>query len=206
MSLIEEKQIEEISSPAQKQEIKVVNGVNVAALFQTVDAVKANPTLAKFRFRLKNEWLDGGHNRSMINEFHGVGQEFQRPQSFILDADEPPILLGHDLAPNAPEYMLSALAACVTGALVYHAAARGITIEKLESSVEGDIDLRGFLGLDDSVRKGFQNIRMNFKIRADVTDEQLQELVKLGPTFSPVYDSVTKGVPVTVQAQRMSTE
>ncbi|HEY7403157.1 MAG TPA: OsmC family protein [Candidatus Angelobacter sp.] len=183
---------------------KEVNGVNVDALGQTIAAVNANPTLAKFRFQLKNEWIDGGHNRSIIKQFYGVGQDIDRPRPFTLDADEPPILLGNDLGPNAGEYLLSALAACVTGALVYHAAARGIVIDEVESQVEGDIDLRGFLGLDPSVRKGFQNIRMSFKIRADVTDEQLEELGRLGPEFSPVFDSITRGVPITVQTQRMS--
>src|SRR5262249_42591114 len=116
-------------------------------------------------------------------------------------------LLGRDLGPNSGEYLLTALAACVTSTLVYHAAARGITIEDVESTVEGDIDLRGFLGIDKSVRNGFQNIRMNFKIQADhLSDEQLQELAQLGPSFSPMLDSITKGVPVTVQAQRMTKE
>jgi len=186
--------------------VKEVNGVNIDGLMQTVGAVKANPTIAKFRFQLKNQWIDGAHNRSTINQFHGAMQDFERAQPFTLDADEAPILLGHDQGPNAGEYLLSALAACVTGTLVYHAAARGIEIEEIESTVAGDIDLRGFLGTDPSVRNGFQNIRMNFKIRAEVSDEQFEELAKLGTTFSPVLDSLTKGVPVTVQTQRMGAE
>src|SRR5215467_429286 len=173
--------------------VKEVNGVNIDGLMQTVGAVKANPTIAKFRFQLKNQWIDGAHNRSTINQFHGAMQDFERAQPFTLDADEAPILLGHDQGPNAGEYLLSALAACVTGTLVYHAAARGIEIEEIESTVAGDIDLRGFLGTDPSVRNGFQNIRMNFKIRAEVSDEQFEELAKLGTTFSPVLDSLTKG-------------
>jgi uncharacterized OsmC-like protein len=183
-----------------------VNGVNVDGLVQTIDAVKANPTIAKFRFRVGNQWVDGAHNRSIVKEFHGAGQDIQHPQPFTLDADEPPILLGRDLGPNSGEYLLTALAACVTSTLVYHAAARGITIEGVESTVEGDIDLRGFLGIDKSVRNGFQNIRMNLKIQADLSDEQLQELAQLGPAFSPMLDSITKGVPVTVQAERMIKE
>ena len=109
-------------------------------------------------------------------------------------------------APNPAEYLLSALAACVTSALVYHAAARGIKIEEVESQVEGDVDVRGFLGLDENVRRGFQNIRMTLAIHADVTDEQLEELAGLGTGFSPVFDSVTNGVPVTVRTERMKTE
>jgi uncharacterized OsmC-like protein len=205
MSYTQGKVIEEVVSPAEKTQSKpkVVNGVNVTELFQTVGAVKTNTTLAQFRFRVNNEWIDGGHNRSIIKDFYGVGQELQRPHAFTLEADEPPILLGSDQAPNAGEILLAALASCVTGALVYHAAARGITIEEVESRVEGDIDLRGFLGTDQSVRKGFQNIRMSFKVRADVSDEKFQELVALGPEFSPVFDSITKGVPIAVQAERM---
>jgi uncharacterized OsmC-like protein len=183
---------------------KEINGVNVTALVETVEAVQANPALARFRFRLNNQWIQGGHNRSTINEFYGVGQEFQHARPLTLEADEPAILLGRDLAPNAGEILLAALASCVTGALVYHAAARGITIHEIESTVEGDIDVQGFLGTDPNVRKGFQNIRLNFSIRADVTDEQWEEFTNLGPQFSPVFDSIRNGVPITFQAQRVS--
>jgi len=185
---------------------KEVNGVNVDGLLQTIDAVKANPTVAKFRLQVGNQWVDGPHSRSTVNEFYGAGQNFQRPKSFTLDADEPAILYGNDTGPNAGEYLLAALAACVTSAIVYHAAARGVTIEEIESKVEGDIDLRGFLGIDKNVRNGFQDIRMSFEIRADVSDEQFEEISQLGRTFSPVLDSLTKGVPVTVQAQRMGSK
>lgn len=203
MSPIKEAASAEVLTPAQNAE-NVVNGVNVTALVQTVEAVKANPVIAKFRFNLRNEWLDGAHNRSIINGFHGAMQDIERAQSFFLHADEHPILLGRDQGPNAGEYLLQALAACVTSTLIYHAAARGIEIEEVESTVEGDIDLRGFLGTDKSVRNGFQNIRMNFYISADLSDQEFEELAKLGPTFSPVLDSLTKGVPVTVQAQRIT--
>lgn len=180
----------------------IINGVNVQELFNTIDAVKATTRLAKFKFHLRNSWIDGGHNRSNVNSFQGGGNEIERVNSFTLDADEPPMLLGRDLGPNPVEYLLEAIAACVTTSIVYHAAARGITIQEIESQVEGDIDLRGFLGLDKNVRNGFQNIRMAFKIKADVSDKELDELIQLGPTFSPVFDSVTKGVPVSVTAER----
>lgn len=181
----------------------IVNGVNVTALFQTIEAVQANPLIAKFRFNAKNNWLGGPHTRSSVNQFHGAMQDMERSRSFLLHADEPAILLGHDHGPNPGEYLLHALAACVTSTLVYHAAARGIVIEEVKSKIEGDVDVRGFLGLDKSVRNGFGNIRMTFEIRADLTDQELQDLVALGPTFSPVYDSLTKGVPITIEAQRM---
>jgi uncharacterized OsmC-like protein len=176
-----------------------MNGVDVDALFETINAVRDMPSLADFRFRLQNKWMGCGHNRSTIKNFYGVGQEqTQRTEPFILDADEPPLLLGQDQGANPVEYLLHAVTACVTTALVYHAAAKGIKIEELESRTEGDIDLRGFLGIDDSVPRGFQNIRMKFKIKADVPEEQLEELCQLGPTYSPVYDTVTRAVNVEV--------
>jgi len=177
--------------------------VNVEELFKTIDAVKATPGIAKFKFRIRNEWVDGGYNRSTAKSFYGVGAENDRPKAFVMEADEPPILLGKDRGANPVEHLLHALAACVTSSMVYHAAAKAIEIEEVESSIEGDIDLRGFLGLDKTVRNGYQQIRMNFKIKADVTDEQLQELCRFGPTYSPVFDSVTKGVPVTVATERL---
>jgi uncharacterized OsmC-like protein len=181
----------------------VINGVDRDKLFGTIDLIKAKPELAKFRFKIGNEWLNGAHSRSTIETFFGAGTNFEHSVKFELDSDEPPVLLGKDQGPNAGEYLLHALAACVTSAMVYHAAARGIAIEEIESSIDGDVDLRGFLGLDKNVRNGFQEIRMNFKIKADVSDEQLQEIGKLGEQYSPVLDSVTRGVPVKVAAERL---
>jgi len=182
---------------------KVINGVNVDALYSTVEAVKAAPSIAKFRFRVQNEWQAAGLNRSTVGTFCGAGQEQARPKAFVLEADEPPVLLGQDAAANPVEYLLHALASCLTTSMVYHAAARGIHVEEIESSLEGDIDLHGFLDLDPNVRKGYQGIRVNFKIKADVPDEQLQEIVQLGTGHSPVFDSLTNGVPVTVNAERL---
>ncbi len=184
------------------KQAKMVNGVNVTQLFETIDTIKKQPMVAKFRFRINNEWLGCGHNRSKVNGYYGATEEMTRPQSFILDADEPPILLGEDKGANPVEYLLHALAACVTTSMVYHAAAKGIEIEEVESAIDGDIDLHGFLGLDPKVRRGYQEIRMKFKIKADADDEQLEEIVNLGPTFSPVFDSVTRGVPVKVSCER----
>ena len=181
-----------------------VNGLDRDKLFGTIDLIKATPELAKFNFKVHNEWLNGAHSRSTINTFFGAGTNFEHPVTFDLDADEPAILLGSDQGPNAGEYLLHALAACVTSAMVYHAAARGISIEEVESSIDGDVDLRGFLGIDKNVRSGFQEIRMKFRIKADVSDEQLQELCALGQQYSPILDSITKGVPVKIAAERMA--
>jgi len=189
-------------SELEKESARPVNGVQVQQLFETIEAVKATPGIAKFKFRIRNEWIDAGHNRSIVNEFHGAQQDLSRPAPFILEADEPPLLLGKDQGANPVEYLLHALAACVTTSMVYHAAAKGIRIQEVESRVEGDIDLRGFLGLDKSIRNGYQQIRMNFRIKTDASDEQFKALSELGPTFSPVFDSITKGVPVVVKAER----
>jgi len=192
-----------INMATAKQFAKMVNGVNVDNLFTTIDAIKAAPTIAKFNFRIENRWEGAGQNRSTVNAFYGAGQEISRQKSFILHADEPPVLLGDDSAANPVEYLLHSLAACLTTSMVYHAAARGIEIEEVESSFEGDIDLHGFLDLDPKVRKGYQGIRATFKLKADVPEEKLQEIVELGTGHSPVFDSLTKGVPVTVKAERL---
>jgi uncharacterized OsmC-like protein len=180
-----------------------INGVNVEELFKSIDALREMPNLASFKFRLNNRWIDGGLNRSSIKNFYGTGLEHTtRREPFILEADEPPVLLGKDQAPNPVEYLLHALAGCVTSSIVFHAAARGITIKELESRVEGEIDIRGFLGIDNSVPRGYRRIRMKFRIKADAPDDQLEEIIKLGPTYSPVYNTLTNGVPVEVQLEK----
>ncbi|MGE0815544.1 MAG: OsmC family protein [Vicinamibacterales bacterium] len=181
-----------------------VNGLDREGLLQTVGLIQADSDLARFQFRLDHQWLGGSRSRSTIRGFFGAGQQREHDSPFVLGADESHVLLGTDSSPSAGELLLHALAACVTGSIVYHATARGVTIEKIESAVEGDADLRGFLGLDPSVRNGFTRIRMHFKIKADVSDAQLQELFELGPKFSPVFDTLTKGVPVTATAERLS--
>ena len=182
---------------------KTVNGVSVDDLFKIVDAIKATPSIAKFNFRIDNQWHDAAKNQSTVDTYFGAGQKQLRPKPFVLEADEPPVLLGTDSAANPVEHLLHALAACLTTSMVYHAAARGIRIEEVESSLEGDIDLQGFLKLDKNVRNGFQGIRVNFKIKADVPDEHLWEVCQLGPGHSPVFDSLTNGVPVSVSAERL---
>jgi uncharacterized OsmC-like protein len=182
---------------------KSINGVNVNDLFTTILGIKTAPAIAKFTFQVKNQWAGGSQNSSTVDKFDGAGQKLSRPRPFVLAADEPPVLLGKDTAANPVEYLLHALASCLTTSMVYHAAARGIQIEEVESSLEGDIDLHGFLELDKNVRKGYQGIRVSFKVKADVPDEQLQEIVQLGTGHSPVFDSLTNGVPVSVRAERL---
>jgi uncharacterized OsmC-like protein len=178
---------------------RIVNGVNVDDLVATVEAVTATPTIADFRFRADNRWLGGGLNRTTISGFYGAGDEQQHATSFVLDNDEPPVLLSGDKAPNPVEYVLHALAGCLMTSLVYHAAARGITVNGVDVHLEGDLDLHGFLGMDDTVRNGFQGIRVSFDVQGDLTDEQKAELVTLAQQRSPVYDIITNRVPVKVR-------
>lgn len=180
----------------------ITNGVDLDALTKTIAAVKADPEIAKFGFRVTNTWISGGHNRSTVRGFHGALQEMAHQTPFVMDAGEPPVLLGKDEGANPVEYLLHALAACVTTAMVYHAAGQGIEIETVESKIEGDLDLRGFLGIDPRVRNGYEKIRMTMKIRTNADGRQWERLVRLGPGFSPVFDSITKGVPVEVTAER----
>ena len=181
-----------------------LNGINLPQLQQTIGLIQAQPALSKFQFALANRWLDGPRTRSTIRSFFGAGQTHQHAAPIDLSTDEPPVLLGKDRNANPGEYLMHALAACVTSAIVFHAAARGVAIEKIESTVEGDVDLRGFLGLDPSVRNGFDQLRVKLKIKANVPEAQLHELAGLGPKFSPVFDSVTNGVPVQVSAERLA--
>jgi uncharacterized OsmC-like protein len=176
----------------------IINGVNVDRLAETVTAIQQNPNLAVSQFRAANRWINGGHNRSTIQGFYAAGQEdTTRSKPFMLDADEPPVLLGRDQGANPVEFVLHALAACLTTSLVYHAAARGIRVESVESKLEGDLDLQGFLGLSDKVRRGYKEIRVHFTVKSDASAEQLKELT----TFSPVHDIVSNQVPVSISVQ-----
>lgn len=186
-----------------KKNAGMINGVDVDRLFATIDAVGKDTSLADFRFRAENRWMRGGHNRSTIQGFYGAGQEDPtRTKPFVLDNDEPAVLLGEDHGANPVEYVLHALAGCVTTSLVYHASARGIRIDEVSSTLEGQLDLRGFLGMDDSVRNGYEKIRVTLRVKGDATDKQLEELCRLAERRSPVFDIVSNPVPVEVKLER----
>jgi uncharacterized OsmC-like protein len=180
----------------------IVNGVDLDRLSGTIDVVTADPALARFQFRARNHGIDGGYSRTTIKDFYGAGQEdVTRTEPFTVDSDEPPVLLGQNRAPNTGEYVLHALAACVSGTIVYHAAARGIALDGLETTIEGDLDLRGFLGLDSSVRPGYEQIRVTIKATGDFDDDQFAELASL-VRYSPVRDIVSNPVPVAIDVTR----
>lgn len=172
-----------------------VNGVDVRALMETVTAIQNDREMGVAKFRASNTWMDGNYNQSTVTGFYGAKQEIPHAQTFTMQADEPPILAGNDQAPNPVEHLLHALASCLTTSMVAHAAVRGIAIEALESELEGDIDLNGFLGLDESVPKGFTEIRAKFRVKADPKDlGQIRALAN----FSPVFNTLTQGSRVNV--------
>ena len=177
------------------------NGVDTATLFATLDAVKGDTDIAKFRFRATNTWLSGTHNRSVIHGFHGAKQEMTHREPFTFDADHPPVLVGSDNGPTPVEYLLHALAACLTAGIANIAAARNVTLTSVESTVEGDIDLLGILGLGNGeVRNGFQGVKVSFKLEGD-DPAKLRKVVEQSTARSAVYDIVTNGVPVAIEVQ-----
>ncbi len=177
----------------------IKNGVNLDQLTATINAVQSDASLAKFEFRAKNNWIDGGHCVTSVKGFYGVGEEdTTRKETFTMEADHPEVLLGKDLAPNPAEIVLHALGSCLTAAMTYHAAAQGIEIEGMESTLEGGVDLQGFLGLDPAVRKGYEGIKVKFKVKSDASEEQLRALSQ----FSPVFDMISNPTPVSIEFEK----
>ncbi len=181
---------------------ETVNGVDISRLFDTIDAIKGTPDIAKFKFRARNKWINGGHNRTTIMDFFGAQQDHSHQEDFVLDEDEHQVLLGEDSGPNPVEYLLAGLVGCLTSSLVYHAAAKGIEIRAVESRLEGDLDLRGFLGLSEDVPVGYESIRVYFKIDADISEAQKEELIKIAQKYSPVFNTIVNPTPVSVFLDR----
>jgi uncharacterized OsmC-like protein len=177
---------------------KTINGLNVEQLFETIDAIKQNKEIAKFNFRAKNKWINGAENHTTVNDFYGACKTHTRKAPHVFVKDEPPVLLGNDRGANPVEYLLAGLAGCITTSLISHASARGIKIESVESSLEGDIDLHGLLQLDESVNPGYQGINISFKIKSDAPEEVLQELIQLAKKASPVANTVYRPTPINV--------
>ena len=177
------------------------NGIDTAQVYGTLDVLRAQPEAARFEFRVRNSWLDGTHSRSTIHGFWGAGAEdVSRAEPFIVDASEPPVLFGHNEAPNPAEYLLHALAGCLTLTIVNVAAARKVELHEVSSSLTGTLDARGATGIDDSYRNGFDGIEVTFTIKGDASPEKLREVVDRAMARSVVYDMITNGVPVTVRA------
>jgi uncharacterized OsmC-like protein len=176
-----------------------LNGVDVPTLFATIDAVKAQPEIAEFQFRARNEWVSGTHNRTTIKGFYGAGQEDEsRTEAFTYDADHPAVLVGGNNGPTPVEFLLHALAACLTAGVGNIAAARGVTLYRVASTVSGDIDLRGLLGVSDSIRNGYRQIHVSFEIEGDAPADELAALVEQSQRRSAVYDVLVNGTNVVV--------
>ena len=179
-----------------------LNGVNVQELFKTIDAIKENPEIAQFKFRATNEWLNGTHCKATIKDFYGALKDDDSRPPVDYHMDEPPILLGNNEGRNPVEYLLVALSGCLTTALIAHSSAKGIKIKGVQSRYEGDIDLQGFLGVSEEVPVGYKKIRVYFKIDADVSEEQKEEMVQMAKKYSPVFNTITKSAPVSVNLEK----
>lgn len=177
------------------------NGIEVEQLVATIEAVKEHPDLAQFKFRSETTWLAGGRSETRIQSFYGTGQEdASRTEPFVLTADEPPVLLGTNAGPNAVELVLAALASCLSVGIAYNAAARGIVLQELTLHLEGDVDLRAFLGLSDTVRPGYEGVRVRYHIVSDASAAQLDSLMAHVEATSPLLDIIRHPLPVTLIA------
>jgi len=181
---------------------KTVNGVNVSQLFDTIDVIKQNPDVSKFKFRTTNSWQGGTYSQATVKSFYGALQEDDSRSPLVFEIDEPPVLLGNNQGANPVEYLLVGLSGCLTTAMVAHAAAKGIELKSVQSRLEGDLDVQGFLGLSNTIPVAYQEIRVSFKIEADISEEEKQELVEMAQKYSPVFNTVTRPVPVKVELDR----
>lgn len=187
-------------APAKKTPVPM-NGVDTPALFATIGVVADQPALAKFQFRANGKWLNGTHMQTTMSGFFGAGGEHVHKQPYVADADHPAVLVGADNGPTPVEWLLHAIAACLTAGIANIAAARGVKLTSVEASVEGDIDLRGILGLSDEVRNGFSGIRVNFRIAGDAPAETLKKIVEQSKARSAVFDVLTNGTPVSISVE-----
>lgn len=181
-----------------RRERKPLNGVDTPNLFATINAVKAQPELAQFRFRARNVWMKGTHSHTTIESFDGAGAVHSHKAEFSYDADHPAVLVGADNGATPVEFLLHALGSCLMAGVANVAAARGVTLSEVESTIEGAIDLRGLLGISQDVRNGYESIRVNFRIKGDAPPEKLREVVEQSRNRSAVYDIVTNTVPVEI--------
>ena len=185
-------------STASAIKARVVNGVDLAVFADTVAKIKANAEVAKFNLRATNRWLGGAKNRTTIKEFTGaLAEQRDGVQAFIADNGEHDVLLGYDEAPNPLEWLLHALVGCMTTSTVYHAAARGIAIDAIDSQIEGDLDLRGFFALSPEVRKGFDSVRVRMRVKTSADAETIKSLTAM----SPVFDVVSRALPLSVNVE-----
>jgi uncharacterized OsmC-like protein len=175
----------------------VRNGVDVDRLLQTIDAIKNDSNIAQFTFKASTSWREGGTSTAEIASFTHAGQEQPHAAAHTLTGDEPAVLLGTDAGPNAVELVLAALGFCYSVGFVYNAAALGYELEDLEYEVEGDLDLRNFVGIPEGSRPGFSEIRVKGRARAkNASPDELEKLCQYVQDTSPVKDILANPVPV----------
>lgn len=179
-----------------------LNGVDVRKLQNAMEGMRKDPAAGVLRHRAHNHWIEGGHCRTRIQDFRLGGTELNRSAPFVLHGDEPPALLGGDHGPSATEAALHALAACLSTTFIYHAAARGVKVEKLDMELEAELDLRGLLGLSGEVRNGYSKINLTFQVKADADEDTIRELCELAKQRSPVFDMLSHGVPIVTHCER----
>jgi uncharacterized OsmC-like protein len=176
-----------------------LNGIHTPGLFATIDVVKNQPQLAAFQFRAKGKWLRGTHMQTTMADFSGAGGEHSHKAAYTAEADHPAVLCGQDNGPTPVEYVLHALAACITAGIANIAAARGVALHSVTSALEGDMDLRGILGLSKEVRNGFSAMRVTFDIKGDAPQAKLREIVEQACARSAVLDILSNGISITVE-------
>jgi len=187
------------SNPKPRREKRAMNGVDVPTLFATINAVGEQPELAKFQFRATNRWVKGTHSRSRIEGFSGAGGEHEQTADFVYDGDHPPVLCGKGSAPTPVEFLLHAIAGCITAGIGNIASARGVELESVECTVEGNLDVQGLLGISDDVRNGYESLRLSYTIKGDADEATLRKIVEQSRARSAVYDVLTNGVPVSIE-------
>lgn len=189
-----------MNQQATQPRVERLNGLDTAALAATVEAVRQDPSLGRFEFRARNQWISGGENRSTIKDFYGAGCEDEsRTVAFEFTNGEPPVLLGDNEGANPVEFLLHALAGCVTTTTILHATARGIQIRRLSTELVGELDVQGLLALDDGIGPGYRQIRIRMQIEADCSNEELDALLAFAREHSPVCSTVCRPVPVTLE-------
>jgi uncharacterized OsmC-like protein len=173
-----------------------INGVPCDKMFGAIAKMKENGDLAQFRFSARNDWVEGTASESSIYEWYGIGADQKHVEEFAFKADHP--TLGHGHGPTPQEYVLHALAACITAGIATGAAARKIPLNAVSSTVSADIDVRGVLGIDPDVRKGFSNVDIEFDIDAECDDDQMDALMAAGAKYSAVFDMLANPTEINI--------
>ena len=179
------------------------NGVNVQALLGARAALGETPQAARFKWRATSEWVRGTHTRSTIDGFHGLGGEQAHRQAMRFDTDHPELFASEDRGATPVEMVLVGLAGCLSAGVAAVAQHRNIQLRSVKATLEAGMDIQGILGIDPSVRNGFDGVRVHFDIDADATAEQIAALVAQSQKRSAVFDIVANPTDVTVTSSKV---